>query len=99
MRVKKTRNIKSRDQQNDLVIRGFCYIRPRYNEVPLYKEACYKHRGNFQSLIFPQNVGNYFQVKCQFIFSFRIADMNYAHMILYAVEVPCHFQQGSPVFP
>ena len=24
------------DQQNYLVIRGFCYIRPLYNEVPLY---------------------------------------------------------------
>ena len=37
IRVKKQRNIKSCDQQNYLVIRGFCYIRPRYNEVPLYK--------------------------------------------------------------
>ena len=27
---------KSWDQQNYLVIRGFCYIRPLYNEVPLY---------------------------------------------------------------
>ena len=36
IRVKKERNIKSWDQQNYLVIRGFCYIRPRYNEVPLY---------------------------------------------------------------
>ena len=36
IRVKKQRNIKSRDQQNYLVIRGFCYIRPLYNEVPLY---------------------------------------------------------------
>ena len=36
IRVKKQRNIKSWDQQNYLVIRGFCYIRPRYNEVPLY---------------------------------------------------------------
>ena len=36
IRVKKLRNIKSWDQQNYLVIRGFCYIRPRYNEVPLY---------------------------------------------------------------
>ena len=35
IRVKKLRNIKSWDQQNDLVIREFCYIRPR-NEVPLY---------------------------------------------------------------
>ena len=36
MRVKKQRNIKSWDQKNYLVIRGFCYIRPLYNEVPLY---------------------------------------------------------------
>ena len=36
IRVKKKRNIKSLDQQNYLVIRGFCYIRPLYNEVPLY---------------------------------------------------------------
>ena len=36
IRVKKQRNIKSWDQQNYLVIRGLCYIRPRYNEVPLY---------------------------------------------------------------
>ena len=34
IRVKKQRNIKSWDQQNYLVIRGFCYIRPLYNEVP-----------------------------------------------------------------
>ena len=36
IRVKKQRNIKSWDQQNNLVIRGFCYIWPLYNEVPLY---------------------------------------------------------------
>ena len=36
IRVQKQRNIKSWDQQNYLVIRGFCYIRPLYNEVPLY---------------------------------------------------------------
>ena len=36
IRVKKQKNIKSWDQPNYLVIRGFCYIRPRYNEVPLY---------------------------------------------------------------
>ena len=37
IRVKKQRNIKSWDQQNYLVTRGFCYIRPLYiNEVPLY---------------------------------------------------------------
>ena len=36
IRVKKQRNIKSWDQLNYFVIRGFCYIRPLYNEVPLY---------------------------------------------------------------
>ena len=41
IRVKKQRNIKSWDQQNYLVIRGFCYIRPHYNEVPLYSKKCY----------------------------------------------------------
>ena len=41
IRVKKQRTIKSWDQQNDLVIRGFCYIRPLYNEVPLY---IYNHK-------------------------------------------------------
>ena len=40
IRVKKLRNIKSWDQENYLVIRGFCYIRPLYNEVPLYYCAC-----------------------------------------------------------
>ena len=35
IRVNKQRNIKSWDQQNHLVIRGFCYNRPLYNEVPL----------------------------------------------------------------
>ena len=38
IRVKKQINIKSWDQQNYLVIRGFCYIRPLYNEVPLYRK-------------------------------------------------------------
>ena len=36
IRVKKQRNINCWDQQNYLVIRGLCYIRPLYNEVPLY---------------------------------------------------------------
>ena len=36
IRAKKQRNINSWDQQNYLVLRGFCYIRPLYNEVPLY---------------------------------------------------------------
>ena len=39
IRVKKQRNIKSWDQQNHLVITGFCYIRPLYNEVPLYSKC------------------------------------------------------------
>ena len=38
IRVKKQRDIKSWDQQNYLVITGFCYIRPLYNEVPLYSK-------------------------------------------------------------
>ena len=43
--VKKQRNIKSWEQQNYLVIRGFCYIRPLYNEVPLYiKIIIFGHR-------------------------------------------------------
>ena len=40
IRVKKQRNIKNWVQQNYLVIRGFCYIRPLYNEVPLYLNFC-----------------------------------------------------------
>ena len=36
IRVQKQRNIKRWDQQNYLVIRGFCYIRPLSNKVPLY---------------------------------------------------------------
>ena len=36
IRVKKQINIKSWVQQNYLVIWGFCYIRPLYNEVPLH---------------------------------------------------------------
>ena len=40
IRVKKKGNIKSWDQQNYLVRRGFCYIRPLYNEVPLYHRNC-----------------------------------------------------------
>ena len=35
--LKKQRNIKRWDPKNYLVIRGFCYIQPLYNEVPLYK--------------------------------------------------------------
>ena len=47
IRVKKQRNIKSRDQQNYLVIRGFCYIRPLFNKVPLYSEIT---RGPFSKI-------------------------------------------------
>ena len=39
IRVKNLRNTKSWDQQNYLVIRGFCYIPPLYNEVPLYNKV------------------------------------------------------------
>ena len=35
---KKTKKYKELDLQNYLVMRGFCYIRPLYNEVPLYKQ-------------------------------------------------------------
>ena len=45
IRVKKQRNIKSWDQQNYLVIRGFCYIQPLYNEVPLYHHFKYLWKG------------------------------------------------------
>ena len=38
IRVKKQRNIKNWDQQNYLVITGFCYIRPLYNKVSLYNK-------------------------------------------------------------
>ena len=47
IRVKKQRNIKSWDQSNYLVIRGFCFIRPLYYEVPLYLEM----KSNISSLI------------------------------------------------
>ena len=40
IRVKKQRNIKSWDHLNHLVIRGVCYIRPLYNEAPLYNIFC-----------------------------------------------------------
>ena len=48
IRVKNQRKTKSWDQPNYLVIRGFCYIRPLYNQVPLYTgskalEDQYKH--------------------------------------------------------
>ena len=39
IRVKKQRNIKSWEQQNYLVIRGFCYTQPLNNEVSLYKNV------------------------------------------------------------
>ena len=45
--VKKTKKYKEWDQQNYLVIRGFCYIRPLYNEVPLY----YQVKGKLQTIL------------------------------------------------
>ena len=48
IRVEKQRTIKSWDQQNYLVIRGFCYIRPLYNEVPLYYQC--QHMACFRAL-------------------------------------------------
>ena len=65
IRVQKQRNIKSWDQQNYLVIRGFCYIRPLYNEVPLYFQTggcerivkiflkAVKHLGGIYSKVIP----------------------------------------------
>ena len=51
IRVKKLRNIKSWDQQNHLVIGGFCYIRPLYNEVPLYFTSVIRHFREFSLLL------------------------------------------------
>ena len=50
IRVKNQRNIKSWDQQNYLVIRGFCYIRPLYNEVSLYDLWPYKRQNTGGSI-------------------------------------------------
>ena len=67
IRVKKQRNIKSWDQQNYLVISGFCYIRPLYNEVPLYltfttlpsmKFDLVEHRNLWPSAIFFSFIAN-----------------------------------------
>ena len=54
--AKKQRNIKSWDQQNYVVITGFCYIRPLYNEVPLYQlQICWRsHVTQASSRKFPQ---------------------------------------------
>ena len=70
VRVKKQRNIKIWDQQNYLVIRGFCYIRPRYNEVPLYN-SFYKICTHFYYLIQ--------QFVCEFVFHIYM----YACIVLY----------------
>ena len=42
IRLKRQRNIKSWDQPKYLVITGFCYIRPLYNEASLYEIQGYK---------------------------------------------------------
>ena len=52
IRVKRQGNIKSWDQQNDLVIRGFRYIRPLYNEVPLYYRIHWTFVNHFVAEIF-----------------------------------------------
>ena len=51
IRVQKQRNIKSWDQQNHLVIRGFCYIRPLSNKVPLYCTAIFWQGNNSQKAV------------------------------------------------
>ena len=57
IRVKKQRNIKSWDQQNYLVIRGFCYIRPLYNEIPLYMETKpYQHSAPVLWYLLPRKI-------------------------------------------
>ena len=60
IRVKKQRNIKSWDQLNHLVIRGFCYIRPLYNEVPLYFLFC-RYCCHVRQVMFFQWPLNYFE--------------------------------------
>ena len=51
IRVKNKEIIKSWDQQIHLVIRGFCYIRPLYNEVPLYSINCHNTSFEIWSLV------------------------------------------------
>ena len=63
IRVKKQRNIKNWDQQNYLVIRGFCYIRPLYNEVPLYQVFCHIRVQNTQRNIKCWDQQNYLVIR------------------------------------
>ena len=49
IRVKKLRDIKRWDQQNYLVIRGFCYIQPLYDKVPLYTLRILVHTCSYQN--------------------------------------------------
>ena len=62
IRVKKLRNIKSWDQQNDLVIRGFCYIRPLYNGVLLYS---YSFPSRFRWVQYTHRAPAYFIGSCK----------------------------------
>ena len=78
IRVKKQRNIKSWDQQNYLVIRRFCYIRPRYNEVPLYylDHACkimpeQKFTKNDAGIKFPKIFVKYHKPSISYSCSYR----------------------------
>ena len=76
IRVNKQRNIKSWDQQNYLVIRGFCYIRPLYNEVPLYHivikycSSSTEQSGN--PLYFPFMIYDNMQCTCTYLKSVYI---------------------------
>ena len=63
IRVQKQRNIKSWDQQNYLVIRGFCYkisdlfiTRFHCTKFPLYQRLCHTAIGPLESLILPTSV-------------------------------------------
>ena len=72
IRVKKYIYIKSWDQQNYLVIRGFCYIRPRYNEVPLYYMKTRHWKQVLVGLsVFSDGVLHFLQIKKKFYLFYR----------------------------
>ena len=77
IRVKKQRNIKSWDQQNYLVIRGFCYIRPHYNEVPLYYE-CSTVSNTFNVY----QAFNFREIKNLFVVSARFCEIYFILQVL-----------------
>ena len=64
----KNRNIKSWDQQNYLVIRGFCYIRPLYNEVPLYCiTICHYKQLQEGLMVFSDDFLHFLKIKKTFV--------------------------------